>query len=137
MQGKDAFYGLQTPGLETAVKVSAYFPWQSDPRLPDDADDEGDDVYDDTVNDRDQSDFDTAPNDVLGNISDFLDDLGGLHEANQGEHESEGEGDQADFLDPGRGFPGRKEDGDEKQGNDGHASVSSGCEELEYIGSER
>ena len=49
MQGKDAFYGFQTPGLETAVKVSAYFPWQSDPRLPDDADDEGDEVDDEAV----------------------------------------------------------------------------------------
>ena len=119
------------------MKVSAYFLRQSDPRLPDDADDEGDDVDDDTVNDRNQGDFDASPDDVLGNISDFLDSLGGLHEANQGEHESEGEGDQADFLDPGRGFPCREKYGDEEQGNNGHESVSSRGEELEYIGSER
>ena len=119
------------------MKVSAYFPRQSDPWLPDDADDEGDDVYDETVNGRDQADFDSSPDDVRGDVSQFLDGLGGLHEANQGEHESEGEGDQADFLDPGRGFPCREKYGDEEQGNNGHGSVSSRGEELEYIGSER
>lgn len=119
------------------MKVSAYFPRQSNPRLPDDADDERDNVHDNAVNRRDQGDFDTAPDDVRGYVSQFLDGLGGLHEANQGEHESEGEGDLADFLDPGRGFPGREKYGDEEQGNNGHESVSSRGEELEYIGSER
>ena len=119
------------------MKVSAYFPRQSNPRLPDDADDERDNVHDNAVNRRDQGDFDTAPDDVRGYVSQFLDGLGGLHEANQGEHESEGEGDLADFLDPGRGFPGREKNGDEEQGNNGHESVSSRGEELEYIGSER
>ena len=32
-----------------AVKVSAYFLRQSDPRLSDDADDEGDEIYDEAV----------------------------------------------------------------------------------------
>ena len=32
-----------------AVKMSAYFLRQSDPRLPDDADDEGDEIYDEAV----------------------------------------------------------------------------------------
>ena len=36
-------------GLETAVKESAYFPRKSDPRFPDDADDEGDEIYDEAV----------------------------------------------------------------------------------------
>ena len=36
-------------GLEMAVKESAYFPRQSDPRLPDDADNEGDEVDDEAV----------------------------------------------------------------------------------------
>ena len=48
------------------MKVSAYFPRQSDPRLLDDAEDEGDDVDDDAVSGRDQADFDSSPDDVLG-----------------------------------------------------------------------
>ena len=55
------------PG-ETAVKVSAYFLRQSDPRFLDDAKDEGDDINDEAVSGRDQADFDSSPDDALGDI---------------------------------------------------------------------
>ena len=116
------------------MKVSAYFLRQSDPRFPDDADDEGDEVDDEAVDEGNENDLHASPDYIEGKLIRFgLKRPRHLHISHKRPNGAENQGAKTDFLYPGRGFPGSEEKGDEKQGNDDHPGRTTGQEPLEKI----
>ncbi len=103
----------------------------SDPGLVDDPEDQGDEVDDEAVEDGNQADFDAAGNDVGCNVIVAGEEVHHLEPAEDGPEDADDEGGDADFLDPGGGFPGREEQRDEKKGDDDHSDRTAGDEEGE------
>ena len=107
----------------------------SDPRLLDDAEDQGDEVDDEAIEGRDEGALDAAGDHAVGYILPVaLEEVGHLIGAQDGPEDAHHQGGDADFLDPGRGFPRGEEQGDEKEGNDDHPDGTSGNEDLEDFG---
>ena len=97
----------------------------------DDAEDQGDEVDDEAVEDGDQADFDTAGEDVYRYVIIAGYEIRDLKLAQERPEDADHEGGDADFLDPGGGFPGCEEQADEEEGDDGHSERATGDEEGE------
>ena len=87
----------------------------SDPRLLDDAENQGDEEDDESIEGRDEGTFDAAGKDAVGDFFPIaLEKIGHLIAAEDGPEDAHHQGGDADFLDPSGGFPGGEEQGDEK-----------------------
>jgi hypothetical protein len=106
----------------------------SDPRLLDHADDQGDEVDDEAVQDRHKTYLDASGEDAVGYFVPIaLEEVGHLIVTKECPEDAKDQGAYPDFLDPGGRFPGGEEKTDEKEGDADHAGKAAGNEKLEDV----
>ena len=102
-----------------------------DSGLLDDADDQGDEVDDQAIQDRNKAHIDASGNDVICYVIMARQEINNLKPAQDGPEDTDHQCADADFFYPGRCFPGREEETDEQEGDDDHANGTAGHEKGE------
>ena len=105
------------PMLETVPK--------SDPGFLDDADDQRNEIDDESVKGADQCHLKTSAKDGRTDVAGFLYSVKSLRQAEQRPEDGEDQGPYADFLHPAGSLPGSDEKGDKEDGNDDHPSKAA------------
>ena len=95
--------------------------------------DQGNEIDDQAIKDRDEPHLDATGDDVGSDVVMPGHKICHLKVAAECPEDAHDQGGDADFLDPGRCFPGGEEQRDEKKGDDDHSDGSAGNEEGEQI----
>ena len=114
--------------VQTLPRVSLHL------RLPGNPDDEGNEVDEKTVSGGNQGDGDGAPDDIRVGVLVQLDGIADGHELAHSPEDAGGQAGEAGFPDPGRGFPGNEEQGDEKEGDNCDSVRIGGTDNSEKTG---
>ena len=99
--------------------------------FPDDADNQGDEVDDQAIQDRNKAHLDASGNDVACYVIMAGQEIDDLQPAQNGPEYTNYQCADANFFYPGRCFPGREEETDEQEGDDDHANGTAGHEKGE------
>ena len=97
----------------------------SDPGFLDNADDQRNEIDDESVKGADQCHLKATTKDGRADVAGLLYGVKCLRQAEQGPEDGEDQGPYADFLHPAGSLPGSNEKGDKEDGDDDHPSKAA------------
>jgi len=104
-----------------------------DSRFMNYAQNQGDEVHDEAIEDWNKAHFNTTGNDIGSDVVMSGKEICHLQEAAECPEYAHDKRGDAGFLNPGRSFPRGKEQANEEEGDDNHPNGTAGNEEVEKI----